>query len=455
MIRLKEPDSEEPMKFKKQKLTLQQKLEKRKYKKPGRTVTFLYKLIGSTVLLPKYNPHFSSEVDINDRDGACFLVWNHLSRLDHLYTMKAVYPGRYNMVAGYSEFFRSHLRAVFRLNRILPKKIFNNDRVGIKAMNSIIKQGGIVTFSPEGMSSIYGTNQPVVPGSGAFLKHYGIPVYFLKLSGQYLTSTKHYLEERKGRTEAHLSLLFTEEQLKEMTGDQIEAALNEAFRHDDYEWGRSNHIKWEMHGISCEHLDEICYRCPRCGSELQMHAEGDKIQCTVCGNGAALNDCYEFVPFNGACVIPVSPSEWVGEERVNVIKQIRQDPDFSFSEHVTLGYLPPHEYVKKMKTSVPCGEGTVPVDHTGIHFTGNKLGEPFSFDLPYTTVYSLIIMTSTAQFSLYVNGEFHDFIPDRRSVGKLLLLVEEMHRYHVNTWKNFPWNDWMYKGMELGIDKKR
>ena len=120
--------------------------------------------------------------------------------------MKAAYPTRYNMVAGYSEFFRSHLYLVFILNRILPKKVFTQDFGGMRAMHSIIKQNGVVAFAPEGMSSIYGTNQPVVPGTGKFLKHYGIPVYFLKMRGQYLTSTKHFLEIRKGRTEAELSL---------------------------------------------------------------------------------------------------------------------------------------------------------------------------------------------------------------------------------------------------------
>ena len=439
----------------KQKPNLQQKLEKRKFKIPSRTVTGLYNAIGSTVLLPKYAPHFSSEVDINDREGACFLVWNHLSRLDHLYTMKLVYPGRYNMVAGYSEFFRSHLHTVFRLNRILPKKVYTQDRLGIKAINSIIKQGGIVTFSPEGMSSIYGTNQPVVPGSGHFLKHYGIPVYCVRMRGQYLTSTKHFLEERKGRTEAHLFLLFTPEQLKSMTDEEVEDALNEEFRHDEFEWTYERGIKWEMHGHSCEHLDEICYRCPKCGAELSMEAEDDSIRCKVCSNGAMMNDRYEFIPFNGSCVIPRSPSQWVLDERAAVIKQIREDPEFSFSEHVTLGYLPPDKYVNKMKTSEPCGEGVFTIDHKGIRFEGTKNGEPFSFELGYSTVYSLAIMTSTAKFSLYVNGAFYEFTPDRRSVGKMLLLTEEMHRYHYNTWRNFKWCDYLYEGAELGIDREQ
>ncbi len=438
----------------KAKKTLQEKLAERNYKRPSGFVTFLYNAIGSTVLLPRYAPHITKKVDIIDRKGPCFLIWNHLSRLDHLYTMKAAYPDRYNMVAGYNEFFRAHLFLVFKLNQILPKKIFTNDRAGLKAMNSIIKQGGIVTFSPEGMSSIYGVNQPVVPGSGHFLKHYGIPVYCMNFRGQYLTSTKHFLEPRKGRTEAELFLLFTPEQLKEMTADEIQDKLNETFRHDDYEWGQKNHIKWNMHGRSAEHLDEICYTCPRCGGDLTMKAEGSKIWCTECGNGAIVNDYYEFEPFDGKCVLPVSPSKWVEQERVRIIKEIRENPDYSFTEEVNIGYLPPYKLVPKKYTSMPAGNGKITFDHKGIHFDGEKLGEAWHFDLDYSVIYSLVIMTSTAQFSLYVNNQFYDFFPARRSVGKMLLITEEMHRYHYNTWKNFPWNDWMYEGMQLGIDKQ-
>ena len=64
-------------------------------------------------------------------------------------------------------------------------------------------------------------------------------------------------------------------------------------------------------------------------------------------------------------------------------------------------------------------------------------------------------MTSTAKFSLYVNGAFYEFTPDRRSVGKMLLLTEEMHRYHYNIWRNFKWYDYLYEGVRLGIDREQ
>ncbi len=431
--------------------TLQEKLSKRKYKTPSPAVSFLYNAIASTVLLPKYDPHVKID-DPLPKKGPFVIVWNHLSRLDHLFTMKAARPRAYNMVAGYSEFFRSHLHAVFRLNGIIPKKVYGQDIPGVRAIASVLKAGGGIALSPEGMSSIYGVNQPVITGTGRFLQFCGAPVYCLEMRGQYLTSTKHFLEERKGRTEARLYRLFTVDELKSASPDAIDAKLNEAFRHDEFEWTSERRIKWNMHGRSCEHLDEICYRCPNCGRDLSMRASGDRIVCSECGCGAVMNDYYEFEPFGDGGTFPVSPSKWVEGERAAIIDEIRNDPQYSFTERVKLGYLPQYKYVKKMKTSEICGEGDLAIDHEGLHYRGTRHGEDWSFDLGYRTTFSLVVMTSTARFALYVNGEFYEFYPERRSVGKMLLLTEEMHRLHYNYWKNFPWCDWMYEGKALGID---
>ena len=433
--------------MKKKKPTLQEKLAKRKYHLTNRFFYFIYYFIMTKLVIPKYRPKITIKDDINDCKGPCFLVWNHLSRIDHSYVMQAAYPRRINIVAAWVEFFRSHLAFAFRLNNVLPKKNFTQDLPGVKAMLSIINQGGCVCFSPEGMSSIYGVNQPVVPGTGRYLKHFKIPVYFLKLQGQYLANTKVCLDQRTGRVEAEMSLLFSPEQLETLSAEEIELKMNEAFRHDDYEWGKQNHIRWKTFGRICERLNDICYRCPRCGAELQMTAEKDYIKCRACGNGARMNDYYEFEPFDETCVLPASPSQWVADERRQIIRDIRADENYSVSVPVKLGYVPEYRLITKKKTSEPCGSGTLTFDHAGIHFVGTKLGQDYRFDLSYSVVYSLVIETDTTNFGLYVNGEYNEFAPEEPIVGKLLLVTEEMHRLHFNTWKNFPWNADMYENV--------
>jgi len=385
---------------------------------------------------PKYRPHYVIKDKVSDCKGPCFVIWNHLSRLDHAFVLEACWPRRVNILAGYNEFFRSHLAMVFKLNSIIPKKNYVDDMNSVRAMNSIVKQGGCLAFAPEGMSSIYGTNQPIVPGTGRFLQFYRIPVYFVKIAGSYLTSTKVCQDERPGRVDVELSLLFTPEQLDSMTPQQIDDKLNEVFSHDDYQWSYERGLKWKTHGTVCKKLDDICYKCPRCGEDLRMKAQDDWIRCTICGNGARMDDYYRFQPFDDKCVIPESPAEWVKLEREAIKKEIRENPDFSFSRKVKIGDIPKYHLIRNHKTSELCGEGVITFDHEGIHFDGEKRGEPWHFDISYSMQFSLPIVTDTSYFSLYVNHDYYDIFPDEPCVGKMLLLTEEMHRLHFNIWKS-------------------
>lgn len=212
----------------KKKETLQEKLARRKYKIPNRLI---YSLLSTCVvkwfLQPKYNVHYNIIDDINDCKGPCFLIYNHQSRIDYVWTNQITFPRRLNYVVGYNEFFRSHLQFIFKLMNTIPKKNFNSDVASIRGMNQIIKQGGVVCFSPEGMSSITGHNQPVACGTGKLLKHYKIPVYVVKMKGAFLTNTKVCLDERKGRIDVEISKLFEPEQLANMSPEEIERKCDE------------------------------------------------------------------------------------------------------------------------------------------------------------------------------------------------------------------------------------
>ena len=432
--------------MKKNKLTLQQKLDRVKYKKPSRLICFVYHILVKFFIAPKYKAHYNIIDDVNDCKGPCFVIYNHLSRRDHVFFEQATYPRRISILAGHNEFFRSKFHTIFSLMKVIPKKNFTSDVPSIKAMMKIVKQGGCICFAPEGMSSIYGCNQPIVPGTAHMLKYFNIPVYFMNIKGSYLTSHKTCIDDRPGKVEIEMRKLFSPEDIKAMTEEELDLKINHTLTHDDYEWNKTQRIKYKTKGNPCKNLSDICYKCPKCGSEFKIKAEKDYIECLECGNGAKMNDYYDFLPYSNDSVIPESPSKWVPWERQQVIKEIRSNPDLSLSTNVKVGYLPPYKLIKdKEKTSELCGEGKITVDHSGIHFEGEKHGEKWNFDLSYKNVYSLILVNDLTYFSFYVNGEYYDFFPEERVVGKILLLVEEFHRYHQNVWKNFPWNDYMYK----------
>ena len=432
---------------KKKKLTLQEQLDLRVAKQPMRITHWFYHFVFKHFFMKqKYNVHMNIVDNINECKTGAFVLFNHLSRFDHIWVNLATYPRKFNMLAGHNEFFRSHLHWVFKMQRIIPKKIYTNDIPSMRAMKKILSEGGVVAFSPEGTSSVFGCNQPIVPGTGHFLKHYGLPVYYCKSEGAYLTQHKINNDTRKGRVDVTFSLLFSPEDLKNLTSDEIDMKINEAFRHDDYKWNKVQRVKYDTKGNAGDHYHDILYKCPKCGEEFMMIGEKNYIKCNHCGNGCYIDDYYDMIPFDDDCKVFETPTDWVDYERMDIIKAIRQDPNYSFTFDVKLGYLPPYRWVKDKKTTDICGEGKVTIDHQGFHFVGTKLGEHFEIHESYNTVYTLAIPTTMEFFGHYMpDGDYYEFFPLEPKVGKAFILVQEMHRLHVNKFKNFPWNDYMYE----------
>ncbi|MBQ3495676.1 MAG: 1-acyl-sn-glycerol-3-phosphate acyltransferase [Clostridia bacterium] len=438
----------------KQKKTISQKLAKRKYRPPHRFIAWIYHLIMVKIIGRKYNPQFHIIDKVSDCDGPCFVIFNHLSRIDHMYVMGACYPRITNMMAGYCEFYRGKFSFVFGLNKVIPKKNYAADALPIRAVSKVLKKGGCVTFAPEGLASDFGGNKPIVPGTSKMFKHFKVPVYFCHLQGQYLQNTKVCLDERLGQTHATMKLLFSKDDVARLSVEEMDDIINEKFRIDEYAWGKENKIKWKTNGRICHRLEDLCYKCPKCGSEFTMKGEGDKIYCTKCGNGATMDDYYEFHPFEGS-VIPESPLVWSENQRKDIIREIRENPDYRFEDECEIGNLDEYKLLWKNKTSNIVGSGKIWIDHKGLHYEGTRNGQPYEFHVSYKSLYTLITEVDMSYFNFYLDGEYFDVFPKHQTVWKFYLLVEEMHRYHVNFYKNFKWNDHLYEGLELGIDNKQ
>ena len=420
------------------KKTLAEKLHARRLKKPPaliyRTLGYLWRFL--------YFKKLGVQVDLKKDPRACkgpyIVVSNHASRLDYIYTGAVLLPDTLSFVAGYNEFFRSHLAFIFRLLQVIPKKNFTPDIYTIKEIARILRAGGRVMLFPEGMSSIGGGNQPCAIGSGKLLKHFGVPVFVSKISGGYLTSTKYCLDERPGEVRVVIDQLFTPEQLKQMSAEEIQLALDVAIQNDDYEWNRSAQIAYDGKGRIAHQMHTLLYRCPRCGKEFTMRGEGDTIRCLSCGNGARVNADYSFTPFDETCVLPQTPKQWFDEERKHVYRALL-DPAFSLCERVRLGVPPKDKPLKNLDTSQIAGEGEIRLDHTGFTYSGTKEGAAFSFHLEPQLLPTYGMCTDVSRVYTFFAGEFYEFYPETECIAKWLLATEELHRMHGGEWKNFPW----------------
>lgn len=416
------------------KKTLHDKIVTKNKKKPN----ILYPILGNIwkLIAKKYNMHVIYKEDPRKEHGPHILISNHASRLDYMFTGIPTLPNRYNFVAGHNEFYRSHLSMVFGLLQVIPKKNFTSDVMTIRNATKIIKKGGNICIFPEGMSSISGANQPIVNGTGKFIKMCKVPVYFSVIKGGYLTSTKYCLDDRPGYVEVVFDKLFTKEDLEKLTPSEIEDKINEAIYHDDYEWNLVEKHTYKNNGDIAKNLHHLLYWCPKCGMEFDMIGEGNTIKCKHCGNGATILDTYEMVPLNDGCVIPKTQTEWFNLQRKEAKKQVSR-PGFILTEEVELGMLPQYEYLKDQKTSNVVGSGMLTLDINGLTYKGTKNGEEFEFHLNPSDLPTYGMCTDLSRFYTFYKGEFYEFYPKHITTEKWFLCTEEIHRLTGGKWQDF------------------
>ena len=399
------------------KKTIDEKLHARKIKKPPLVLYAILGFIWKIIFTKKYNLKVIDKVNLKKVKGPYILISNHASRQDYIFTAVPLLPRRYNFVAGYNEFFRSHLALVFNLLKPIPKKNFTPDIYTIKETKRVLNKGGRIILFPEGMNSISGANQPVVVGTGKFIKHFNLPVYYSVIKGGYLTCPKYDLADRKGKVEVTFDQMFTPDELNNLTPSQIEDIINEKLYHDDYEWNKEQKITYKNDGEIARNLHTLLYWCPKCKSELQMVGEKNTITCKCCGNGA-------------------TQTEWFKMQREFVKEQIK-DPNYKLIEKVKLGMLPKYEYLKDLKTSEIVGEGTITLTHQGLTYNGTKNNDGFNFFIPIKDLPTYGMCTDITRFYTFYNGEFVEFYPETPSVEKWFLATEEIHRFNGGKWQDF------------------
>lgn len=420
----------------KEKKTIEQKLHGKKMKRPPYIIYNVLGFIWKLLFMKKYGVSYEFKTDFRKEKGPYILVSNHASRLDYIFVGVPLLPNTYNFVVGYNEYFRSHLAGVFGILKPIPKRNFTPDLYTMRELVRIIKDDGKIIIFPEGMSSITGANQPVAIGTGKFIKHFKIPVYYSLIKGGYLTATKHSLIDKPGKVEVTYDILFTPEEIDKLTPEQIEDKMNKALYHDDYKWNKEKKYKYKTNGKAAESLEDLLYYCPKCHKEFVMKGEGDVFKCTHCGNGATIDDTYTMTPLDETCIIPDTQTEWVKLQRELVKKQI-QDPNFELKEEVELGMLPDYKLLKDQKTSEIVGKGVITLNKEGLTYVGTKNGEEFTFHISTDDVPTYGMCTDMSRFYTFYKGVFMEFYPKTRCVEKWFLATEELHRLNGGKWQDF------------------
>jgi 1-acyl-sn-glycerol-3-phosphate acyltransferase len=211
------------------------------------------------------------------------LIGNHTTLLDPFLTNSFVpYPIHWvssdgNMRSPIMRFLLIKLVGSIPKSKVIPD---------IETVNWIVefirKRRAVVGFYPEGQSSWNSSSVPAFGSSAKLLKLLKVPVVCALSRGSYMTKPRWAYTRREGHVEIEYSLLFSPQDLKTMSLQEIDEKLNTAIDHDDCDWALRQGLKYSD-PCRAECLELALYACPSCGALHTLHSKHDSISCSSCG----------------------------------------------------------------------------------------------------------------------------------------------------------------------------
>jgi len=289
----------------------------------------------------------------------------------------------------------------------IPKKLFNKDIRAVKNIMTVIKQGGIINISPEGINTIYGASYPVIPATANLIKKLKVPVVSVGINGAFLTLPKwNYDADYTGRVDVHVDLLFSPEDIENKTTDEMVADMNKALAYNDYVWARENNVEYKAEERT-KGLNHLLYWCPNCKSRYTLETGDNKIWCTECGNGAFVDNRFQLNKIKDDDAFPLDISKWF-EAQDALMAQDTADENFEIRENCSVKTFNKSGY--KLYTKYA---GEIVINKDGVRFSGKdiKTGE----EKEVFTERSLLPMVSNTlnkSFDYYHGEDYYEFVLD-------------------------------------------
>ena len=357
------------------------------------------------------------------------LLCNHNSFMDFKVATKVIFPHSANYVVAIDGFIGRE--GLLRNVGCICKRKFTNDITLVRQLRRVIKNGDIAVIYPEARYSLCGTTAVLPESLGKLCKMLGVPVATLICHGHHINAPFWNTKNRgvKG-TEAVLTQLLTADDLKDLSADEINKRIVDAFQYDDFRWQRENDIKVD-YPKRAEGLHKVLYQCPGCLTEYRMTSSGTQLKCEACGKSWTMTEYGELIANEGETEFSHIP-DWYEWERKNVRREIESGTYSTGKMPVTVDSLP------NANRFIRLGEGTMIHDMNGFTVEGKTdTGAMFRMKKSVPSLYSCHIEyeylgkhgdcvdLNTLEDTWYIYPHDCSF-----SVTKMALATEELYFKH-------------------------
>lgn len=225
-----------------------------------------------------FNYKVEKPVDLN---GPFLLIPNHVSTYDMLFAAIHFKPHMYFVASEHSMRggFASKLLEYFLDPITRPKATVGASTV-IK-MKKRLKKGHNVCLFAEGEQSRNGVNRKILKATAPVVKMMGVKLVTFRIHGGYLTAPRWGKGIRKGKMSGEIVNIYTPEELKAMTDDELDEAINRDIYEDAYAENEVKRIAYKGKNLA-EGIEYALVMCPKCGRMNGIRSRGNEFFCD-CG----------------------------------------------------------------------------------------------------------------------------------------------------------------------------
>lgn len=285
-----------------------------------------------------------------------FVLSNHTSFYDFLYTTTAIYPYRINYLAADKMFYDPILGKLLRLAHAIPKCLFQQDLIAVRAVKQIIAQKGIVGIFPEGQISAIGkTNLPPFVIS-KLIKKQAIDVFVVKHHNAYFVNPPWSKQSFPGRINTTIEKILTKETILKLNENEIYNLIKDKLDYHADSYNEKHRLSYRVGPIN--NLENLIYHCPSCGFD-GLTAEKNTLVCGKCGYILHYNHFGRFDQF--------TISDLYFKQQAIIEKEIDENQNFFLSGEVTL-----ESYRNNRVCEV--GKGVLSITRDAYTYTGTMDG---------------------------------------------------------------------------------
>jgi 1-acyl-sn-glycerol-3-phosphate acyltransferase len=381
-------------------------------------------MIPLAMLISKIMYRFRVNKDqlIDKIKGPFIAIGTHSCTMDVAFMMLALVPRPLNIVCGRDVFTWKPVKPILHKAGLIPISQFEMDLNSIRLMKKAVQNGCSLSLFPEGKRSIDGRSLHYIsPSLAKLFKFLDVPVVMCHNNGGYCATPRWSRSRRKCKVVQDAKLLFTQEQIRSMSVDEIFCRIKKEFSYNDnlYQKEHALHVRCKEPALGLHYL---LYKCPKCGTEYEMESKGRELHCKHCGNTAEVNEYGEIKAKNGG--IAYSRLDiWYDFEKESVREEIA-NPDFFVSHPVTWRVNDPVTNVYHEK-----GEGELYINGTEIGFRGkDKSGKFCEISVPIKVLPTIVQKVDEA-VDLTVEGVINRFyFKEGKYSAKYNLIVEQLFR---------------------------